>query len=108
MAEPENEPAAAARTDGREPDGRFAVGNPGGPGRPRGYDFHTLLLEQLKTRGETVEVVFGEVVNGLRGAVNVPSCAAAASKVLLDRICGPVPAHVSISDARTDSDEAFL
>ncbi len=69
------------RTD-RGPDGRFAEGNPGGPGRPRGYarlfrevvneDALTEVLQAVLTRAREGDLRAAEVI--LRRAVpEVPS-----------------------------------
>lgn len=94
-----SEPSERAESEGkrnRDERGYFLPGHSlPGPGRPRGYDFQTIAVERAKARGQTIEQVVGEVMDDLCAATKVPSCAAAAGKVLLDRLCGPVRQEVT-------------
>lgn len=77
--------------------GRFAPGNPGGPGRPRGYDFRAIVAERVKKTGESVEDVVGELFDELRAtAKGGDSAAVSAIKLVIDRLCDTDPAKVEI------------
>lgn len=88
---PKNAPVEQAGAGGRDAkSGQWLPGTSGNPaGREKGPDFLTMLTDGLK-RGETLETVFLEIVANLRRAGKKPALAAAAGKVLLDRIFGPL------------------
>ena len=68
--------------------GNFAVGNPGGPGRPKGtLDLMKIVREQARRSGHSLDKCVEIAMRAL-----VRSAAAQdvnAIKVLLDRLCGP-------------------
>lgn len=70
---------------GRDALGRFAPGNPGGPGRRPRPDFATVVDAHLARNGGSTEKVLGEVFDGLRAAAAGGDVAAA--RLLLDRLC---------------------
>jgi len=74
--------------NGRGPGGRFAPGNPGGPGRPKGYDFRLIVTDHLAETGETVEDVISEAFANLRAIGKGGDAAAvAANKLIIERLC---------------------
>lgn len=107
MAEPDSEPGQPAGNAERDAYGRFLPGHVGLGGRPKGYDFHAILLERVKRRNETAEEATIRIIDNLLAATEVPSCAASAGKVLLDRICGPVIAVPIHSGEFDPSNEEF-
>jgi hypothetical protein len=74
---------------GRDPvTGRFLVGNPGSPGRPRGYDVRKLVAERAASGGVAAEQIVLDVIDNLREISNGrDSAAVAAGRELLERLC---------------------
>lgn len=71
--------------DGRDPKtGRFALGNSGGPGRPRGFDFRKLVTKVIGEQQLAVDLVkLYATLHMLaikRGEIQ-------AAKILIDRLC---------------------
>ncbi len=83
------EPKKTAENGGRDPaTGRFVDGNPGGPGRPRGYDFRKIVEDRCIAAGETVEAVIGELFDDLRKiAKGGDGPAVAAAREVIGRLC---------------------
>lgn len=93
----EGSPAAPSITvanGGRDPvTGQFTEGNPGGPGRPRGYDFAAVVADVEKQDGSTPEQAVAKVYRNLKAASDALDMQA--SKILLDRLCGAVATRVA-------------
>ena len=70
-------------------DGRFAKGTRPGPGRPKGsVDLIRVARRRARETGQNLADIVWEAIQGLRGAACDGD--AAAAKILLDRLCGPV------------------
>ena len=76
--------------NGRDPStGRFLSGFTGNPaGRPKALDLRAIAEKKAKENGVDLEVALWEVVVGLLERARAGD--AAASKVVLDRLCGPL------------------
>ncbi len=72
--------------NGRARTGRFAKGNPGGPGRPRGFDFRAVVAAHADLSGFSVEGVVIEVFLSLVRQARAGDVAAA--RFLIERLCG--------------------
>lgn len=74
--------------------GRFLVGHPGGPGRPKGVDFRSLIAQHRGTKLETALVeIFDALVKGAKkGDVQ-------AAKLLFDRLCEKDPLKVDLGES---------
>jgi hypothetical protein len=72
--------------NGRARSGRFAKGNPGGPGRPRGLDFRSVVAAHAELTGSSIEAAIIEVFDALLRQASEGDVAAA--KLLIDRLCG--------------------
>jgi len=89
--------------NGRGPNGQFAKGNSGGPGRPSGVShiqFADTITAEAKARGVDLKVVVWESFEALRKNIqedrDVPSI-----KLMLDRLCGVLPKDPINIDARS-------
>lgn len=85
-----NKSAANGRTAG----GRFAKGNPGGPGRPRGFDFRKIVEDHVEATGSSVEDTILAVFLSLFRQAREGDVSAA--KFLIERLCGKDPLAVDI------------
>ena len=76
--------------NGRDPSsGRFLSGSSGNPaGRPKALDLRAIAEKKAKESGVDLETALWEVVVGLLERAKAGD--AAASKVVLDRLCGPL------------------
>ncbi|MBL8752686.1 MAG: hypothetical protein JNK15_05245 [Planctomycetes bacterium] len=72
--------------NGRGRTGRFAKGNPGGPGRPRGLDFRAVVAAHAELTGFCIEGAIIEVFTALLRQAREGDVAAA--KFLIERLCG--------------------
>lgn len=74
--------------NGRNPKtGQFSVGNPGGPGRPRGkLDFMAICKRRARATKMDLEDAVWEIFEGMLKAAKDGDTSAA--KLLLDRMCG--------------------
>lgn len=90
--------------NGRTTSGRFAKGNSGGPGRPRGIDFRAVVAQRAEAEGSRIEEIIWEVFEMLLAASRAGDVQAA--RVLLDRLCGKETSRIDVGvDAgRTMSD----
>ena len=90
--------------NGRTVTGQFAPGNSGGPGRPPGYDFRTILRDAMAKEGKSAEDMVAEITRSLRLSASLGDTAAA--KLLLDRTCGKEADAVdmNVNDLRQLSD----
>jgi hypothetical protein len=96
MSAPDNTPKA--NPDGREPNGHFAKGNPGGPGNPYARQVAQMRVRALdRVSGDDVEAILGKMVE-LAKAGDVP----AARLVLQHTLGRPV---ASAHPDRLDQDE---
>jgi hypothetical protein len=79
-------------SNGRLPDGRFGVGNRGGPGNPNALKTHRLraALLDATTPEEVSKVVKALVEKATAGDT-------AACKVFLDHTCGRAPQSIEVS-----------
>ena len=75
----------AKKSDKREPNGRFAKGNPGGPGRPKGRGFELQRAAQAAVTPEHIQgIIRKATMQALKGDV-------VAARLVLDRTCGRSP-----------------
>ena len=72
--------------NGRARTGRFAKGNPGGPGRPRGLDFRAVVAAHAERTGFSIEGAIIDVFISLLRQAHEGDVAAA--KFLIERLCG--------------------
>lgn len=79
---------------GRARTGRFAKGNPGGPGRPRGIDFRAAVAAKAEAEGISVEDAIWQVFQSLLAQAHRGDVQAA--KLLLDRLCGKDTVEVKV------------
>ena len=80
--------------NGRGTDGRFALGNAGGPGRPRGSDFRRIVRDQAEARGLDIEDAVWQVFEALLRRARKGDVQAA--KLLLDRLCDSDPVMIDM------------
>ena len=85
--------------NGRTRTGRFAKGNPGGPGRPRRPDLFTVVSERAASEGVDLEVELWQVCQCL--IVQAKEGNVQAARLLFSHLCGdPVPqSQTSLPDA---------
>ncbi|MCK5944129.1 MAG: hypothetical protein KAI24_19240 [Planctomycetes bacterium] len=75
----------ADKADKREPNGRFAKGNPGGPGRPKGRGFELQRAAQEAVTPEHIQgIIRKATMQALKGDI-------VAARLVLDRTCGRSP-----------------
>lgn len=81
--------------NGRTKSGRFARGNPGGPGRPRGCDFRAVVTAHVEAEGRSIEEILVDVFK----AIFARACEGdvQAARLLLDRLCAKEPDPVEIA-----------
>jgi len=84
--------------NGRTRTGRFAKGNPGGPGRPRRPDLFTVVSERAAIEGVDLEVELWQVCQCL--IVQAKEGNVQAARLLLSHLCGDPVAegHMSSPD----------
>lgn len=91
------EPSKTGENGGRDPrTGRFMVGNPGGPGRPRGVDVRRIAEERATLEGLDLEDMVWRVLEALREKATEDRDVAAA-RAWLERIAGPVGHQVTFA-----------
>lgn len=97
-------PSVSGPIGGRDEKGRFAVGNPGGPGRPRKPDIYAVALEGAARDGVDLRAYLWAVLQSmLQRALNGDVSAA---KLLVDRLTDPDPIVVEHTGTVTDADAA--
>ena len=66
--------------------GRFTKGNPGGPGRLRGFDFRAAVAERAEAEGISIEDAIWDIFQSLLAQARQGDVQAA--KLLIERLCG--------------------
>lgn len=81
--------------NGRQPNGRFAKGNSGGPGRPRGYDFRRIITEVVGEQqvAQDILAIYRSLQKRAATAFDV-----AAAKLLLEKLCTADPIDVNLNE----------
>lgn len=77
---------AAMRPDGMPVGRPFEKGNPGGPGRPKGYDFRAIVEDYVKANKTSVESAIEKLFKSLLASAEGGDVNAA--KLLIERLCG--------------------
>lgn len=97
-------PSVSGHIGGRDDKGRFVVGNPGGPGRPRKPDVFAVATEGAARDGVDLRaslwaVLQAMVQRALAGDVS-------AAKLIVDKLTDPDPIVVEHQSTVTDADAA--
>lgn len=97
-------PSVSGPIGGRDEKGRFAVGNPGGPGRPRKPDLFAVALEGAAREGVDLRASLWAVLQAIVQRALTGDVSAA--KLVLDRLTDPDPIVVEHTGTVTDADAA--
>ena len=77
--------------------GRFLKGKPGGPGRPKGFDFRKVIAEKAEEHDVDLKEALWLIFESLLGK-NLSDGDVQAAKLIIDKLCTADPSILEVRD----------